>query len=412
MKPLSLSVPSLLPRARLAVGFTLIEIAVVVFIGTMLLTAGLAMFKARLDAAQVEVTQKKQDAIKQALIAYLARNKRLPCPDNNNDGREDRNPAAPYACYVPVVGTTQNFGGVPYVDLGLERSAVLDGWENYIRYVMSPNWRFTYVSPVTDPTTMSAAPPSPTVFSADAAFVPKLSTGLIAVYVSLSPPVPPVLDPCNGLLAPSNNGPVVALVSHGKNGFYARNVSGNTNTGPAGPSEETQNATPTSDPGVPAYCPWNLFRVVKHDANDTFDDVILTISESEFTAPLSASGASQGSPDWALSKANDFVIGNIPGIRSACPIPPTPPVYALTPCTGFYYTLPTSITFPSEVAAYGVTYARGTSSTAPNPLISTIDSVYPIGTDIAYSLAAPGGTPRTVTVGELRGILTRGAGFN
>jgi hypothetical protein len=255
---------------------------------------------------------------------------------------------------------------------------------------------------------MSALAPTG-AFSADTAFVQKVTTGLIAVYVNTT--LAPVLDPCNGLLAPSNTGAVVALVSHGKNGFYAKNVSGNTNTGPAGPSDETQNAAPTTDPGVPPYCPWNVFRIVKHDATDTFDDVMMTISESEFTAPLIASGAVQGGPDWALNKANDIVLGNVPGTRTACPGPD----YSNT-CSGFYYTLPpTGISFPPEVAMFGVAYTRGTTGPASNPVsttISTIDSATPFpGTDIAYTLTSAGGTSRNVTVGELKGILTRGAGF-
>src|SRR3954471_8356995 len=117
-------------RVEARSGFTLVEMAVVVLIAAILLTAGLSMVKSRLEAAQLDVTQKKQDAIKQALIAYLGRYKRLPCPDTNLDGREDRDPAPPYTCGLP--GAAQSFGGVPYIDLGLDRSAALDGWEDYI----------------------------------------------------------------------------------------------------------------------------------------------------------------------------------------------------------------------------------------------------------------------------------------
>src|SRR3954453_23379304 len=133
MSQTSINRPSSM-RVEARAGFTLVEMAVVVLIAAILLTAGLSMVKARLEAAQLEVTQKKQEAIKQALIAYLGRYKRLPCPDNNLDGREDRDPAAPYNCGLP--GVPQNFGGVPYIDLSLERAAALDGWENYMRYVV------------------------------------------------------------------------------------------------------------------------------------------------------------------------------------------------------------------------------------------------------------------------------------
>ena len=393
MKPLSLSIHSSLPRARRAVGFTLIEIAVVVLIGSMLLVAGLSMFKARLDAVQVEVTQKRQDAIKQALIAYLARNKRLPCPDNDNNGTENRLGTSPFAC-------STYFGNVPYVDLGLERSAALDGWENHIRYIVSPNWRFTYSSTVTDSRSTTLVPNS--TYNPDAAFVPKMSMGVIALHVDKT--IVPVLDPCNAA-APSNNGPVVALVSHGKNGFLANNIRGNINAGTAG-AEEIQNADPSPVTTAPT-CTWNVFRIVKRDATDIFDDVVMTINESEFTAPLIASGSVLGSPDAALAKANDIILGKIAGNRAACPGTSNPPCAA----GNYYYALPVAFNtfpdvFPSEVLTYGVTYAVGSG-------VSSIDSANPTpSTNTAYTLSTSGGTlSRTMTVGELRSILLRVAGF-
>jgi prepilin-type N-terminal cleavage/methylation domain-containing protein len=387
-------------RVSASAGFTLVEMAVVVLIAAILLTAGLSMVKSRLEAAQIEVTQKKQDAIKQALIAYLGRNLRLPCPDVNLDGREDRDPAPPYSCGLP--GVPQNFGGVPYSDLSLDRSAALDGWENYMRYIVSPNWRFTY-GPVNSVTTANTAPPS-NAYVPNAAFVPKVSQGTVAVYTNVT--TAPALDPCV-----NSTGAVVALVSHGKNGFYATNVAGNANAGPAGPTDETQNAAPTSDPpGVPAYgCAGNVFRVVRHDATNAFDDVVLTISESEFTAPLIASGALQGSPEVALNKANDLVIGAIVGNRSPCP-EPNPGYAGWIPCAaGSYYTLPVAIAFPPEL--FGMVYARGIDPVPP-VVVTTIATAFPLGTVTAYTLTAAGGLSRVVTVNELRGVISRGSSFN
>ena len=391
--PLSLVPPLSLPRTGRAAGFTLVEIAVVVLIAAILLTAGISLVKSRLEAAQLDVTQKKQEAIKQALISYLGKNKRLPCPDNNRDGLEDRDANPPNGC-LP-----QNFGGVPYADLGLERSAALDGWENYIRYIVSPNWRFTY-GPALTLTTSNVNPD--TTFNADAPFVPKVSQGTIALYSNTT--LVPILNPCINF-----TGAVVALVSHGKNGFYATNVSGNTNTGPVGPSDETQNSVPTSAlPAGPLYgCvapSWNVFRIVKHDATDTFDDVVMTISESDLTTPLMASGSVLGSPDAALTKANDIILGQIAGSRAQCPGVSVP---ACVGPTNYYYVLPAAgfNAFPPEVQLYGVTH------TNPGGFVS-IDSANPPSAAFAYTLSTPlGGPSRTMTVGELRSILLRVAGF-
>ena len=374
-------------------GFTLVEVAIVVLIGSMLLIAGLSMFKARLDQAQIEVTQKRQDAIKQALISYLGRNKRLPCPDNDNDGREDRNPAAPYACYVPAGGATQYFGIVPYVDLGLERSVAIDGWENYFRYVVSPNWRFTYTSGAPDNKNSAVVPTN--VYNADAAYVPKVSTGVIAVYVNTT--IAPVMDPCNGAINPSNNGAVVAVISHGKNGVLARNVAGNVNAGNAS-QDETQNSAPGTAPAFAPACAWNVFRVVRRDSTDTFDDIVVTISEAEFTAPLVASGAIYGSVDYAVSRANEFVIGNL--VRTACPGTMSPACSS----PNYYYSLPATINFPSEIKMFGVQYVR---------VVTDLDSSNPTTlTSTAYTLnASDGSVLKTVTIGELRGIIGVRLGF-
>ena len=73
------------PHRRRAQGFTLIEIAVVVALIGIMLTAGLKLAGALLENAAYSATQKKQAAIKDALIAYVAAYKRLPCPDTGNN---------------------------------------------------------------------------------------------------------------------------------------------------------------------------------------------------------------------------------------------------------------------------------------------------------------------------------------
>jgi type II secretory pathway pseudopilin PulG len=107
-------------------GFSLIEIAVVVAIMMTLLTLGLGLMNAQVNSSAVTVTKKRQEAIKDALIAYLGANKRLPCP------------------YVPTSGTTvtgqapapacAGIGIVPFATLGLGRDIAEDGWGNFFSY--------------------------------------------------------------------------------------------------------------------------------------------------------------------------------------------------------------------------------------------------------------------------------------
>src|SRR3954469_21100736 len=64
-------------RAR---GFTLIEIAVVLFIVALLAGAIAQYLSGQISAAKLGITQTREAAIKAALTNFIARNNRLPCP--------------------------------------------------------------------------------------------------------------------------------------------------------------------------------------------------------------------------------------------------------------------------------------------------------------------------------------------
>jgi prepilin-type N-terminal cleavage/methylation domain-containing protein len=67
-------------RMKQQSGFTLVELAVVVLLIGMIATMGISALNAQLANAAISATKKKQDTIKDALIAYLGKYKRLPCP--------------------------------------------------------------------------------------------------------------------------------------------------------------------------------------------------------------------------------------------------------------------------------------------------------------------------------------------
>jgi hypothetical protein len=137
---------------------------------------------------------------------------------------------------------------------------------------------------------------------------------------------------------------------------------------------------------------------VRRDSTDTFDDIVVTISEAEFTAPLVVSGAIYGSVDYAVSRANEFVIGNL--VRTACPGAMLPACSS----PNYYYSLPATINFPSEIKMFGVQYVR---------VVTDLDSSNPTTlTSTAYTLnASDGSVLKTVTIGELRGIIGVRLGF-
>ena len=412
-------------RKRLA-GFSLVELAIVLLISGILMSAGLSLLTVKRSAAQLDTTQKHQEAIKQALISYLGKNRRLPCPSTTTGGTDDRGGASPAPC-------KQYSGIVPYAELGLDRAAALDGWENFITYVVSQNlnatpltqplapapvltsaWLYSYnsatasnASPYTMTTRTNPSnpwsstvpnPPSPWSIQTDSAFWPSTSTGGITVVPTTNQSPTPIADPTKA------TGAAVVLISYGKNGYGAYNVKGGQNTSATAGADEAQNINPTSSV-VPT--------AVKRDATDStagggaFDDVVMILSANDLTGPLIANGTLQSSAQAALSQANDIVMGAIVASKYSCPNNPPSfmqPVCGNNSVSNFYYTIPQTYIFPATVAAWGVIYT-------PSASYIDLTLVKPSIATNAYTLTAGDGTPRSVSIAELRGILNR-SGFN
>lgn len=121
------------PRLTFGRGFTLTEIAVVLFIVALLLGAMMLPITAQVDTRDNADAQKTLGEIREALIGYATSHSAadgkpyLPCPDTDNNGIENR-VASPGAC-------TNAEGLVPWVTLGLGRS---DPWNNPYRYRVTP----------------------------------------------------------------------------------------------------------------------------------------------------------------------------------------------------------------------------------------------------------------------------------
>ena len=120
-------------------GFTLIEIAVVLFIGALLISGVVQYVTAQVTSAKLAATRAKQEAIKSALINFLARNNRLPCPADpttqwqrqqrrrgGNTGHLVPHRDCHQWCGPPDVAT----GSVPWVSLGLTNEVSVDGYGN------------------------------------------------------------------------------------------------------------------------------------------------------------------------------------------------------------------------------------------------------------------------------------------
>jgi len=157
-------------------GFTLIEIAVVIVVLSLLLAMIAGIATAMVGQQRREATRQRLAGVETALALYVSQNRRLPCPadgrfasSNANAGLE--RPIGGVACQV-VTGTanSQTHGVVPWRTLGLTETDVTDGWGNRLTYRVAPElvlanaMDFTSCDPgaaVTGTATASCASPCP-----------------------------------------------------------------------------------------------------------------------------------------------------------------------------------------------------------------------------------------------------------
>ena len=100
-------------------GFTLIEIAIVIFIVGLLLAGLIAAVGPQIEARDRRQTQLAIEDARVALYGFAMANGRLPCPDTSGDGVEDCTPMA-------------ERGWLPWATLGLNASG--DAWGNRFMY--------------------------------------------------------------------------------------------------------------------------------------------------------------------------------------------------------------------------------------------------------------------------------------
>lgn len=117
-------------------GFTLVEMAVVLIIVS-LLTGGLMMtLSSQVEQRQRSEAKKQLEEAREALIGFAASHHaidgkpHLPCPDTDGDGLENRNA-------LPLLTCMNDYGHLPTTDLGLTPA---DPWGNRLRYHVHPNF--------------------------------------------------------------------------------------------------------------------------------------------------------------------------------------------------------------------------------------------------------------------------------
>lgn len=243
-------------------GFSLVELSIVVLVIGIVLTMGIGAWTANLENQANGATVQRQAAIKEALIGYLRRNNRLPCPDTDftaPDGAENRTTAGD-----PTTACSAAFGIIPYTTLGLARDAGRDGWGNFFSYHVSS----------TNISTASNGNWSANTDWTRSAWFRTGNKGLITVNNRTGATVTAIASNV-----------VAVVVSHGRNGLGAYSIGGTRNTLPAAGTDEESNTNATNthyrrDPTT-------------DDAaiGGPFDDQVLILAASDLLEPLFRDGS-------------------------------------------------------------------------------------------------------------------------
>ncbi len=203
-------------NAPLEGGFTLIELAIVMFIMGLLLAGLIGPIETQLEARDREQTLDTMNTILEALYGFAVSNARLPCPDSNGDGLED------FAAGPPPFACVASQGWLPWSSLGTGQA---DAWGNRFRFVVAqPNYT------------------TPDNGNCDATDFDLCQNGNITISSRGDNPATaaPVIEG-KFLFSAANTLPA-AVISHGRNGLGATSVQGVALPAPPMNSDEEENA--------------------------------------------------------------------------------------------------------------------------------------------------------------------------
>ena len=256
-------------------GFTLVEIAIAIFIITILLGSILIPLHTQVEQRQVSEAQKSLDDIKEALIGHAIAKGYLPCPDRTsggagtandtaNDGVEDFDAATGFCLGTlsgtwvapPGAGNTRRVvGNVPWVTLGL---GAADPWGNRYRYAVDMEFS-------------ARSPQAGTPFAL-------ISTADLGVCTSSA---------CTTRLTSATAGEaaVAVILSHGKNGYSAINATTGTTNTAATSADEADNVGGSTYTSRPIYHP-----VSAADTANEFDDIVTWLSKYTLLQRMVAAG--------------------------------------------------------------------------------------------------------------------------
>ena len=212
-------------------GFTLVEIAIVIFILGLMIAGLVGPFEVQMEARYRRETLDMMNDAADALYGYALTNRRLPCRDSDGDGL----PNPPYDSTIKANATcTPDNGFLPWSKLGVSQG---DAWGNRFTYqVVNP----TYTWPAQD-----------TACNGDITFEFDLcAQGDLTIVSRGDDPSTAGTTEGKYELDPwiIEENVVAVIVSHGKNGFGATSVDGVARPAvPASHDDEQENADDGAD---------------------------------------------------------------------------------------------------------------------------------------------------------------------
>ena len=244
---INLSQPAI---ANKQVGFTLVEMAMVLLIIGLLLGGLVPLISGQVEQRRNSETRKQLDEIKEALIGYAIINGRLPCSYDPAASSVAGTESFASGAHNAADGVCSNFYGgyLPAATLGLtginSSGYVVDAWGNPIRYAVTL-WNDVYTK--TNGLSSTGISSLPDSSSTSYLLVCSTSTGIVT-----SPPS----CGATGTSLTSNPGVPVIIFSTGKNGAQ----------GGATSSDEAENVAGK-----------RIF--ISHDfVQNGFDDIVIWIS--------------------------------------------------------------------------------------------------------------------------------------
>jgi prepilin-type N-terminal cleavage/methylation domain-containing protein len=268
---------------HIARGFTLVEIAIAVFIIALLLTSILVPLATQVESRNIDTTQRILDQAREALVGYAAATGRFPCPasDTSNGQEHFFSPggsAANGLCHTSVTGaagTNVYIGFLPAATLGFTPADAsgfaVDAWgltQNRIRYAVS----YQTVNGVPRPFTTLPNPPTNTLGMRAAGMSNIVGSGLLNVCNTAAGSSPTA---CASAAATLNTNAIAVIWSLGGNAATSGGVS----------ADEAENSE--------AFTGGDRVFVMRTKSNvpaSEFDDIVTWISPPVLFNRLVAAG--------------------------------------------------------------------------------------------------------------------------